>query len=117
VYGVPDPVSGDQVMAALEIPEAGAFDNEEFARFLASQPDLGTKWAPRFVRVLVGLPVTGAGKLDKAPLRRAAWITSDPVWWRPDAVPSYRRFTDTDAGVLRERFGANGREGFWPGPA
>ncbi len=32
-----------------------AFDPDAFAAFLAAQPDLGTKWAPRFVRV-VGVP-------------------------------------------------------------
>jgi fatty-acyl-CoA synthase len=114
VYGVPDPVSGDQVMAALEIPGSQRFD-DEFARFLASQPDLGTKWAPRFVTVIDALPVTGAGKLDKAPLRRAAWLTPGPVWWRPDAALSYRPFTGADEAELCERFRANGREGFWPG--
>ena len=121
VYGVPDPVSGDQVMAALEIPETGGFDPADFpasfAAFLAGQPDLGTKWAPRFVRVLADLPVTGAGKLDKAPLRAGAWNTSDPVWWRPSWDLAYRRFTDADGVELFERFCSNGREGFWPSPA
>jgi fatty-acyl-CoA synthase len=115
VYGVPDPVSGDQVMAALEIPDPEAFDSEGFSRFLAAQPDLGTKWAPRFVRVLDSLPVTGAGKLDKAPLRRAAWINPDPVWWRPGPELDYQRFTPADEATLAERFKLNGREGFWPG--
>jgi fatty-acyl-CoA synthase len=43
VYSVPDPVTGDQVMAALEIP-GGKFDAGAFASFLGAQPDLGTNW-------------------------------------------------------------------------
>ena len=51
VYAVPDPVTGDQVMAALQLREGAAFDPDAFAAFLAAQPDLGTKWAPRYVRI------------------------------------------------------------------
>jgi len=50
-YGVPDPHSGDQVMVALETATPASFDPAAFADFLAAQPDLGVKWAPRFVRV------------------------------------------------------------------
>lgn len=117
VYGVPDPVSGDQVMAALETAQPGGFDPADFEVFLRAQPDLGTKWAPRFVRVVASLPVTGAGKLDKAPLRSSAWITADMVWWREGPELSYRRFTDSDSSELGERFRSNGREAFWPRPA
>ncbi len=117
VYGVPDPVSGDQVMAAIEISQTGGFDPSDFAGFLAGQPDLGTKWAPRFVTVLGDLPVTGAGKLDKAPLRAQAWNTPGPVWWRPSPDLAYRRFTDADRAELFGRFSSNGRESFWPRPA
>jgi len=53
VYAVPDEVTGDQVMAAI----AGRFEPESFAAFLRAQPDLGTKMAPRFVRVLERMPV------------------------------------------------------------
>jgi steroid-22-oyl-CoA synthetase len=116
VYGVPDPVSGDQVMASLESPGGQAFDPAGFAEFLAGQPDLGTKWAPRFVRVVAELPVTGAGKLDKAPLRRAAWNAAGPVWWRPDSALVYRPFTRADGVALCERFQSNGRSSFWPRP-
>ena len=27
--------------------------------------------------------MTGTDKIDKKPLRRAAWATTDPVWWKP----------------------------------
>ena len=56
VYGVPDPVTGDQVMATLELRAGRTFDADEFAAFLDAQRDLGTKWAPRFVRIVDALP-------------------------------------------------------------
>ena len=56
VYAVPDPRSGDQVMAALELRPGAAFDPDGFAAFLGAQPDLGTKWSPRFVRVSPASP-------------------------------------------------------------
>lgn len=114
VFGVADPVSGDQVMVALETDDPHGFDGADFARFLSEQPDLGTKWAPRFVRVVNRLPVTGAGKVDKAPLRTAAWRTDDPVWWRPGRDLQYRRFTGADAESLAEGFRTAGRERFLP---
>jgi fatty-acyl-CoA synthase len=84
VYGVPDERNAeDQVMVAVEL-RAQQFDPAGFAAFLATQPDLGTKWAPRYVRVVEALPVTGTNKVDKKPLRTDAWNTSDAVWWRPD---------------------------------
>jgi len=36
---------------------------------LDDQRDLGTKWAPRFVRIVDALPVTGVDKVAKLPLR------------------------------------------------
>ena len=115
VYAVPDPVTGDQVMAALEGPGSDAFDSAAFDRFLAAQPDLGTKWAPRFVRLVDTLPVTGTGKLDKAPLRAVAWETRDPVWWRPRPGVALRPMGDADRAELRELFSRNERAALLPG--
>ena len=56
VYPVPDPRSGDQVMAALELLPGPHFDPDAFARFLDAQADLGTKWVPAFLRVTAALP-------------------------------------------------------------
>ncbi len=109
VYGVPDPVTGDQVMASLELDDATAFDPDAFATFLAAQPDLGTKWAPRFVRVVDAMPLTATGKVDRAPLRSERWTTPDPVWWRPARDSGYRRLTDADVATLHERFAGSGR--------
>jgi fatty-acyl-CoA synthase len=111
VYGVPDPRTGDQVMAALETAPGTGFDPSAFAAFLAAQPDLGTKWAPRFVRVVGSLPVTATGKLDRKPLRAERWETADPVWWRPGRSPDYRPLTGDDVAALAEAFAAAGRAG------
>ncbi|HET6917589.1 MAG TPA: hypothetical protein VFH56_16000, partial [Acidimicrobiales bacterium] len=89
-------------------------DPGDFAKFLSEQPDLGTKWAPRFVRLVDRLPTTGAGKVDKAPLRAEAWRVDDPVWWRPGRELEYRPFTDADEAAWREGFVSAGRERFLP---
>ena len=111
VYGVPDPGTGDQVMAALEMDRGIAFDAAAFVRFLAEQPDLGTKWAPRFVRIVEAIPVTATGKVDRKPLRAERWTTTDPVWWRPARAEAYRPLTDDDVADLRGAFHDAGREG------
>ncbi|MFI6352024.1 AMP-binding protein [Streptomyces sp. NPDC050743] len=92
VYAVPDPVTGDQVMATI----AGTFDPVGFTEFLAAQPDLGTKMAPRFVRVVERMPVTATNKIHRALLRREGYACADPVWWRPQGEEGYRRLTDAD---------------------
>jgi len=107
VFPVPDPRTGDQVMAALEL--AGDFDPAGLAAFLEAQPDLGTKWAPRFVRVVAPMPLTATGKVDKKPLRRDRWETEDQVWWRPSRDLAYERLDAAAAEALRAEFTANGR--------
>jgi fatty-acyl-CoA synthase len=93
VYAVPDPVTGDQVMATI----AGRFDPLDFAEFLLAQPDLGTKMAPRFVRVVERMPVTATNKIHRAGLRREGVVCADPVWWRAPGEAAYRRLTPEDA--------------------
>jgi fatty-acyl-CoA synthase len=114
VVGVPDPLAGDQILAAVELLPGRTFEPDEFASFLEAQSDLGTKWAPRFVRVLPELPVTGQGKIDKKPLRGEAWLCDDPVWWRPARTAHYVLMTDADRDRLREEFVAHGRMAAYP---
>ena len=109
VIGVPDPLAGDQVMAVLELAAGQTFDPARFAEFLAAQSDLGTKWAPRFVRVTAAIPVLGNGKIDKKPLRRDAWLTEDPVWWRPPGSTVHAPMTTADREALHEQFVAHDR--------
>ncbi|WP_205015491.1 AMP-binding protein [Mycolicibacterium hodleri] len=114
VVGVPDPLAGDQVLAAMELSPGYAFDPDDFAEFLSAQPDLGTKWAPRFVRLTEALPVLGNGKIDKRPLRREAWLCDDPVWWRPPGAHAYTPLTGTERDSLRELFDSHHRMGAYP---
>ena len=111
VYAVPDSRTGDQVMAALHVGDPDLFDPVGFAAFLDDQPDLGTKWAPRYLRIVPALPVTGTDKVDKAPLRAAQWSGSDPYWVRRDRSSAYTRMTADDVDALRAEFTAHGREG------
>ena len=73
VYAVPDSRTGDQVMAAIEMLPGATFDPDAFATFLAEQRDLGTKWPPRYVRIIDALPVGATNKIDKRPLRAERW--------------------------------------------
>jgi fatty-acyl-CoA synthase len=109
VYAVPDSRTGDQVMAAIEMLAGAAFDPDAFATFLTDQQDLGTKWAPRYVRVVDALPVGATNKIDKRPLRAARWETADPVFWRAPRTDSYVPLTPADADELRSEFERNGR--------
>lgn len=107
VYPVPDPHTGDQVMAALELH--GAFDPAAFGAFLAGQADLGTKWAPRFVRIVTSMPLTPTNKVDKRPLRRERWETDGAVWWRPGKEPVYQPLSAERAAALHAEFAEHGR--------
>ena len=110
VYAVPDPDVGDRVMSALQLRPGATFDPKGFAAFLAAQPDLGTKWTPRFVRVGATLPVTETSKILKRVLRRDRWETDDDVWWQPEKGGAYRRLTPADVDALRAEFAARGRQ-------
>lgn len=110
VYAVPDPRTGDRVMAALELQRGAVFDAGDFARFVEAQPDLGTKWAPRFVRILDALPATATGKIDRVPLRSERWRTKDPIWWRPLRELEYRPLTEEDIDELEGAFEEAGRK-------
>jgi fatty-acyl-CoA synthase len=111
VYGVPDARTGDQVMAAVEMEPDVEFDPDAFGDFLRDQADLGTKWAPRFVRVVDAMPLTANNKVHKAPVRdHGWWRCPDPIWWRPARDPVYEVFTDSGRAALRDEFAAHGRD-------
>jgi fatty-acyl-CoA synthase len=98
-------------MVALETVPGRDFDPDGFARWLTEQPDLGTKWVPRYVRVTASLPQTATGKVTKVDLRREAWACDEPVWWRPldSADIRFVPLTDDDRAVLAKGLAENGR--------
>ncbi|HEY3842101.1 MAG TPA: AMP-binding protein, partial [Acidimicrobiales bacterium] len=101
VYAVPDPVVGDQVMAAVQIrPGIDGLDAAELAEFLAAQGDLGTKWVPRFVRMTAALPITATNKVQKRALRAERWNCAEPVLWQPEKGAPYERLTSAGAATL-----------------
>ena len=114
VYPVPDPRTGDQVMAAIELNATATFDAAAFESFLAEQRDLGTKWSPRFVRIITQMPLTANNKVNKQPLRVPAWDSSDEVWWQPTRGASYRLFTAADRRALQTEFARHDRQQFLP---
>ncbi|HWU22947.1 MAG TPA: AMP-binding protein [Nocardioides sp.] len=119
VFAVPDPRSGDQVMAALELAEGVSFGDLDLAAFLAGQDDLGTKGAPRFVRVSHRLPTTGSNKLSRKEIQLAGWrlgdIGGDEIhWWRGRGEPAYAPLRSADRDALVAGFAAAGRLRFLP---
>ena len=94
----------DRARAAAPRSIPAAFD-----AFLAEQPDLGTKWAPRYVRVVKELPVGATGKVDTARLRRERWMVSDELYWRPQHKAPLEPMTSAAIEELHRRFDANGR--------
>ncbi|WP_030852259.1 AMP-binding protein [Streptomyces sp. NRRL F-4474] len=108
VYGVPDEVAGDQVMAALSLRDGAVFSPDAFEAFLSRQPDLGTKMAPRYVRVVPEMPVTATNKVHRAALRRAGFRCEDPVWHRSPAG-GYAVLTPSALSALLSRYEAQGR--------
>jgi len=105
-FGVPDErTADDQVMAVVELDDPTRFDPSAFDEFLAAQPDLGTKWAPRYVRVMGELPVGATNKVNKRALRERGWRVDDSVYWRPDRRASLRLMSPGDVAGLETSFG------------
>lgn len=86
VYAVPDPRSGDQLVAALVT--TAAITPGEWEDFLAEQADLATKAWPRFVRILDTLPRTATNKVLKRDLRGEG--VDDVTWTREERGTTYR---------------------------
>jgi fatty-acyl-CoA synthase len=98
VFPVPDPVVGDRVMAAVQLrPGVDTLDAKALTEFLARQSDLGTKWAPTFVRITNALPMTATNKVLKHGLRAERWNCAEPVLWQPAQGAGYAPLGEDDA--------------------
>lgn len=85
VYAVPDPATGDQVMAALvTTPD---FSVPTITDFLAAQSDLGPKQWPRYIRLARDLPRTETHKILKRHLLKDGLNTPDPIYRRATTGP------------------------------
>ncbi|OBK20327.1 acyl-CoA synthetase [Mycobacterium asiaticum] len=80
VYPVPDPVVGDQVMAALVLTPGAQLDAEDFRAFLTEQADLSRKQWPSHVRISTELPRTVTFKVLKRQLSAEGVDCDDPVF-------------------------------------
>jgi fatty-acyl-CoA synthase len=72
------------------------------AEFLAAQSDLGTKWAPRFVRMTPALPLTATNKVLKRELRAERWNCAEPVLWQPTKGAAFVLLEEADATALEK---------------
>lgn len=90
VYAVPDEVVGDAVMAAMVLNDDAVLTPEEFASFLAAQPDLSPKAWPSYVRIADDLPATATNKILKRQLKsEGTAVAGDTLWTRPARSSSY----------------------------
>jgi fatty-acyl-CoA synthase len=98
-------------MVALELVPHATFDPAAYTSWLEAQPDMGTKWAPRFVRISASLPQTATGKVTKVDLRREAWVCDEAIWWRPlgSGALHYRLLTESDRMDLAQGLSDHGR--------
>ena len=103
VYAVPDPVAGDQVMAAIE-PNDG-FDPTTLPTWIAAQPAAGKHDTPSFLRI-GQLPRTATGKVLVRELAKQSWH-GEHVWIRD--ADRMRPMTAQDIEALHARFQASGR--------
>ena len=82
-----------------------------FAQYLGGQPDVGTKGAPRLLRLSTRLPVTGSNKVLKRDLQAQRWRCDEPVYrWAGRGRPEYHRMGDADVEALEAEFARHGRE-------
>lgn len=107
VYPVPDPRTGDAVMATFQMRPGHEFDPVGFAQFLAEQSDLAATWRPRFIRLIESMPTTATRKIAKPELRRQSWLVPDPVFTYDGGrlVP----LDDAGARALREEYARHDR--------
>ena len=117
VYPVPDPRTGDQVMAAIQLEPGVTFDPAAFSEFCRTQPDMGTKWAPRFVRIMDTMPVTATRKIAKPSLRRQSWTEPGEVYVRGGAAlvggdddDEFRPLTSAVRDSVLEQYRLHGRQ-------
>ncbi|WP_141015218.1 AMP-binding protein [Nocardioides sambongensis] len=80
VVAVPDDAVGDQVLAVAEVAGGRTFEIDAFSAFLAAQTDLGTKWVPRYLRLVEELPRTPTNKVLKR--RISPDLTPGPALWQ-----------------------------------
>jgi fatty-acyl-CoA synthase len=93
VYAIPDPASGDQLVAAIVL--VGDLTRGELEAFLDQQGDLGAKSRPRLVRIMDELPRTATNKVLKRELRAdgVGAATRGQVWVRAERGTSYDELT------------------------
>ncbi|RMI31478.1 acyl-CoA synthetase [Nocardia stercoris] len=109
-YGVPDPRSGDRLMAAVEVADPDRFDVAALAGYLSTQDDLGSKGIPRLLRVSARLPATASNKIVKRALQQQRWDTAELVYeWAGRAPVRYVPLTAAGKRTLASEFASHGR--------
>ena len=116
-YGVPDVDIGDRVMVALQLKDGVTFDPNKFTEFLRAQSDLGPKWLPSFVRIMLELPLTQTNKVLKRELTKDKWQSvvrgEGSMYMRAQKSDRFESFGRAEYDELQSRFVASGRQGIF----
>lgn len=87
VYALPDPLVGDQLVAAITL--RAPLSVEQWATFVGEQEDLGTKSRPSQVFVLKELPRTATNKIRKRDLQQLGIPQCEAHWVRASHPKGY----------------------------
>ena len=109
VYPVPDPRTGDQVMATLQLEDGRSFDPAG-VRGLPVRA-AGPRAALGAARSCASrcCPVTATRKVDKPALRRQAWDGPGEVYERVASGPASSLLTESRRAELRAELAEHGR--------
>ena len=112
VYAVPTRVGGPGDGGVRDAARTASSTPTDFAAFLGSQPDLGTKWSPRSSGSR-GLPQTASGKVTKDPCGRRAVAGGGAVFRRAGAGMAFVPMGDPDVKALRAELRRQRPRGPW----
>lgn len=105
VVAVPDVAAGDQLLAIVEPKPGTDVDASDLVSWMRNHPNCGSKWIPRYVRIMDHMPLSGTHKIDRRKLRREG-VEADGVLERtPDGS-----FIPVDVDALRMALAGRGRE-------
>ena len=116
VFGVPNVVASDLVMAVLAPREGKHFDPAAFfdwCRARQREGALEEKWLPDFVRVVPAFEHTASNKIQVHLLKRnhfdPAALSGSTTYWRTRGDQTFRELTAGDYALLRDLYAAQER--------
>ncbi|MBI2059386.1 MAG: AMP-binding protein [Nitrospirae bacterium] len=113
-YGVPNPVSDEWVMAAIQLKDGRAFDPQAFFDYCereVSRNGRDRKWFPDFIRIVNTFPLTETHKIIVRELKAGYFHPerAEVIYFRRRNDATYHPLAREDFEKLRSDFDSNGR--------